>query len=421
MAQAERVAREALLRSWSRWPAEHRSGDVDVLVYGELLAARATGGNGSDDSDSDVARVLTRGARLGPHQVEDLTGTTVDTAASWGPEEWASRYAAPAPLAEIRRVLRARRRRRTLATLAAAAVVALVGFVLVVSGEDTPAPEPDPPQSPNAIPLAWWSDDVLHLGGVEVDVPGLEVLAQAGTDPSYAVVYGDSLGQVVQVEADGGSAAIGVSEPGEAVLGSARGRVAWIDRTGGTPDLVLWDADTRAAVASLDLTSSHAGADAVLVGFDGEAAYLRTSDGLTDVWLGAGDSTPVDSRSPYATVALGGRDLSPDARLLAEWTPGGSSLVVRPVSDPGRPRPMEVPGTRVLTARFVDDVRLVVVATRTYLLGRDFDDGITQSGRFPVADLVTCDVTTGACATAQRRVQDVDPSADRSGIVLAEQ
>ena len=82
MAQAERVAREALLRSWSRWPAEHRSGDVDVLVYGELLAARATGGNGSDDSDSDVARVLTRGARLGPHQVEDLTGTTVDTAAS---------------------------------------------------------------------------------------------------------------------------------------------------------------------------------------------------------------------------------------------------------------------------------------------------------------------------------------------------
>lgn len=389
-------------------------------MYGELLAARATRGGGTTASDSEVARVLTGGARLGPHQVEDLTGTTADIAVSWGPEEWDSLYAAPAPIAEIRGVVAARRRRRILATLGAAAVVAVVGFVLVVSGEDTPGPEPDLPQVPNAIPLAWWSDDVLHLGRVEVETPGLEALAQAGSDPSYAVVYGDTLGQVVQVEADGSSAAVGMVEPGEAVLESGQGRVAWVDRSSGTPDLVLWDAADKTAVASLDLAASHAGADAVLVGFDGEAAYLRTSDGLTDVWVGEGDSTPVDRRSPYATVSLGGRDLSPDARLLAQWTPGESGLVVRPSSEPGRGRPMDVPGTRVLTARFVDDVRLVVVTTRTYLLGRDFNDGVTQSGRFPVADLVTCDASTGDCETSQRRVEDVEPSDPRSGIVLAE-
>lgn|GEM_PF-2194761 len=388
-------------------------------MYGELLAFRATRGSGGA-SDSEVARVLTGGARLGTHQVEDLAGTTVAITTSWGPEEWDSLYAGPAPIAEIRRVVGVRRRRRILATVGAAAVITVVGFVLVTSGHDTPGPEPDLPEAPNAIALAWWSDDVLHLGRVEVETPGLESLAQAGNDPSYAVVYGDALGQVVQVEADGSSAAVGVVAPGEVVLGSGQGRVAWIDRSSGTPALVLWDADARAAVSSLDLSSSHAGADAVLVGFDGEAAYLRTSDGLTDVWVGEGDSTPVDRRSPYATVALGGRDLSPDARLLAEWTPGEAGLVVRPASDPGRTRRMDVPGTRVLTARFVDEARLVVVTTRTYLLGRDFNDGVTQSGRFPVADLVTCEVSTGDCATSQRRVEDVEPSDPRSGIVLAE-
>ena len=95
-------------------------------------------------------------------------------------------------------------------------------------------------------------------------------------------------------------------------------------------------------------------------------------------------------------------------------------LRVRSLRGRAAPSPtISVPGIRVLDARFVDDEQIVVIATRTYLLGRDYSDGVTQSGRFPVAYLAVCEVALGTCTIVQRRAQDVDPSATDSEIVLA--
>ncbi len=105
---------------------------------------------------------------------------------------------------------------------------------------------------------------------------------------------------------------------------------------------------------------------------------------------------------------------------MAQWDSRRPVVSVRSIDTPQvSPIEVEVPGAAVAAAQFVDDDTLVVVATRTYLLGRSYDDGVTQSGRFPVADLVTCDLVARSCAVSQRRAHDVDPSASTAGIVLA--
>ncbi len=35
--EAERTVHDTLVASWSAWSGEHRSGDVDLLVYGDLV------------------------------------------------------------------------------------------------------------------------------------------------------------------------------------------------------------------------------------------------------------------------------------------------------------------------------------------------------------------------------------------------
>ncbi len=415
--EAERTARDTLLRCWSDWADEQRSGDVDVLVYGELLRLHRTRDPGT--AESDVARVLGGGAGLTAHQVEDLTGETGTTHLPWRREDWDDLYAAPAPLpALLESVRRARRRRRVAAAgvLAAALVVTLV--VLRPTSDTLDLPVPDPPEVRNAIPLAWWGDDVLHLGAVEVPAVGLRVLAQAGADPTYAVVYGDSSGQVIQVEADGSSALVGTAEPDEPIIGDESGQVVWIDETAGDPSLVLWDATTSSTVSSLDLDGTGVGAAARLIAFAEDTAYLRASDGGVETWrAGGSDTTPAGDDEPLAVAPVTPEAVSPDGALTASWDVGGPGIALGSVRG-SLPPPLDLPGTAVLSAQFVDDRTLVVVVQRTYILGRDYDDGVTQSGRFPVADLVTCTLSLGTCEIAQRRVQDVDPGATRSAIML---
>lgn len=415
--EAERTASDALVRCWSDWPDEHRSGDVDLLVYGELLALWAARSTDPPPVGTKIARVLVGGAALTSHQAEDLTGADSGAMHLGGIQPWDALYAAPAPVAALREaVRRGRRRRLGIVAGVVAAVLVIVGAVFLGVGRDSTPPTPDLPESRNAIALAWWGDDVLHLGNVEVDSPGLRVLAQAGTDPSYSVVYGDSAGQVVQVGADGTSERIGSVEVDAPVLGTPEERVVWVDLSDGDPSLILWDPTAAATVASLDLAGTRAGADARLLAVIGSDILLRTAAGAVEAWTPGDDETRPTDAPPGSPRS----DVSPSGRFLVEWEPQGSQVRVRSLSPDAAELPApELSGTRVLSARFVNDTTLVVISTRTYLLGRDYNDGVTQSGRFPVADLITCDVATGACAVSQRRAQDVDPSATESAIILA--
>lgn len=441
VAEAEAAAHDALVRSWEAWPREARFGDVDVLVYGELLeawSARSRAAGGSQPDPDDVARVLVAGAELEEHQAESLTGSVVATGRGpgtgpWSParrhEDWEARYGGAAPLASLHEaVRRARRRRRGLVAGAAAVVAALALAAVVLPGGAPPDDgDPDRPDAANGIPLAWWADGVLHLGTTTVEAPGLVTLAQSGDDPTYAVVYTDSAGQVVQVSAGGDGRRIGTTDAGAPVLGASAGRVVWVDvgdDRASSRRLVLWDPAVAAARSTLDLAGSRAGPGAALLAVEAGEVLLRTADGRVEAWRpGEADTRPSPGATTTATGAgrtAGRSDLSPSGRFVATWEADGPAL--RVTTAPGQPgtaqtADLQVPGSQVLDARFVDDRRLVVVSTQSDLR-RSRADSAVRFGRFPMADLVVCETVSLRCVIAQSRVREIDPGTATAAIIL---
>ncbi len=447
--EAELAARAALVRCWHAWKEEHRSGDVDVLVYGALLRAWGWPREHPAVGADDVARTLVAEGRLSDYAAERVTGADPGAMPlrEWQPEDRDDAYRGAAPLASIRDDLRRRRRRTTTFVAAAAAVTAVVAGLVLLLGEEPTPPDP-PPVVVNPLPLAWWSQDTLHLARGEVTVPGLTALAQAGQGASYPVVIGDDRGRVSQVGDDLEPVQIGTYELGATIRASLDGLATWVDVSDPIPSVVVWDTEAREVVDRLPLTDSRTGLQTQVVALDGDTVYLRSPAGTSRWVLGEAEARPIRDRvldaangvllvamppaSTGSSILPGpqrfgvGADrqatLSPGGLIVAAWVPQEPDLILGGSGANLAAVPLRLPErSRILEARFAPNGDLVLVTSRVYLLARSYDDdGVTSSGRTPFVDLVTCDLQTGSCDVVVGRGAFASPSADESPVILAD-
>ena len=458
LAEAEPLAIAACARVWPAWrAARKREEDVDVLVYTILLKQRGRAWakrhpDRAVEGAAHLAAVLTQGAGLDDYQVEQVL-RGVPGAGDGNPravlgEEWDDVYRGPAPLQEIRQAVRRTRRRRIVAGAAVLAAALVVTAVVLVTRPDAP-PAPKPPEPPvpqNPIGIAWSSNGVLHLDRTDIDTPGLVSLAQAGADP-YGAVYGDDSGQVVQVDPDGGLDVIGRTRPGDPLVGTADGIVAWVEPgrfpgrglgrgpRGGDARLVAWDTAAGAEVGFVTVdrnTRLVAIDDGTVYAIDGAAdsAFgLSWRIGDTTVRRIAGElldvSGGVELRSDLVRrfVIPPGQpaQLSPDGSLALTWLPGESfaELVSPTTSSYSPPALAFEPRVAVLDGRFTPDGDIVLVTSRVYLLSMGRDDVSGSSGRSPYADLITCSTSDGSCTTVIGRDTFAGDSSNTTPIILA--
>jgi hypothetical protein len=413
--EAELAARDACARTWRAWAREHRTGDVDVLVFEELLHRWGWPQERPDLDPERVAQVLVTTGRVSEHAAELVTGADAGgtpVTAAWAPDD--DLYRGVAPVAEIRDDLR-RRRRRTTTVVAAAAVVLSVGVGLVRvldTGPDRPdrPDQPDRPVVANPLPLAWWSVGALNLGRSRVAVPGLVELAQAGDEESSTVVYLDDRGGVWQVDDTTDPELVGRSEPGSGIRATEEGRAAWIEVGDDAPAVVVWDTVERRILGRLVLEDP--GGPAEVVALDGDTVYLRTPVGTRSWELGdvealpargvvtARDGVLVVTEPPSRTddaapVRAGPRRftvdadlraaLSPDGLIVATWMPGSPDLALTGPGASLATVPLQLPERDGIgEARFAPNGDLVLVLTREPSAG----------GAVTVA---TCVLNTGVC------------------------
>lgn len=453
--EAEQAARTTLARCQPSWRRVRRHDDVDVHVYGTLLDELDRQQNhGEDAAPPEVLgtaeQVLSYGAGLDDHQVDRVVGADglpVDLdhgdlrASARIGEQWNDLYRGTAPVAEIGADVRRARLRRLVVGVAVVAVLALAAGVVRLVQHDS-APDHRQDESRNPVGLAWWADDVLHLGRTTVEAPGLRSLAQGGSGTSYAAVYGDPAGTVVQADADGTTRPIGRETPGARIVGSRQGLVAWVDPRPGRVQVVVWNTSSHAVARTIPLDIS-AGIQPLAID-DGDL-YLSTPDGVVEYAAGGGPATDVPGRvldvagqvpllgagpesgitlstSTYRIVPGGQRAvLSADGTLGVAWTldqPG--ALLLRPFYDNTTPPPLVLPPEDiVLDARFTSDDQLVVLVSQVRRLSIGSATLGNQSGRAPLADLLTCNPQTGACRVSLARVTYA-ASGDAAPVVLAD-
>lgn len=154
---------------------------------------------------------------------------------------------------------RARRRRRVGAVLGAVLLVVAAGTAIGLHDPSrreggTVAPPVLSVENPAAA--AWWANDVLYLEHHAVQLPRVRDLADLG----HGAVIGDERGSVSLVEADGRLTAIGRKVPAAPMVASPeRQLVAWVDPTGPSPRLVVYDAAGHRLRAALDLPADGPG------------------------------------------------------------------------------------------------------------------------------------------------------------------
>jgi len=424
---AERVAAAACARTWGSWRRERRAGDVDVLVFGELLSRWSREPGQPPAGPDRVAAVLVAEARLSEHAAERLTGGDPGVAPP-GARSSDDAYLGTAPIAAILDDVRRRRRRTTSLVAGAAVVVAVVaGLVLVLDAE------PDRrPVVANALPLAWWSVGTLHLGRSEVAVPDLVELAQAGAGASYAVVFSDEGGDVHQVDDVSEPVRIGRTAPGSGISATLDGRAAWVDVEGQTPTVVVWDTAKGSELGRLPLGGAT-GPGTRVVALEDDTVYLDTPAGARRWTLGEaepslvggpvvaaasdvlvvgaptggvpGGAPIVPGSSRFTVAADHGATLSADGLITAAWVPGepdltligaGANLTTVPLALPER--------TGIVAARFAPGGELVLVITDGPTV-RDLDPG-SDPGSAPVS-VATCLLHTGTCDAVLTNVPPV--------------
>lgn len=430
--EAEVAARTALTRSWRAWKREQRVGDVDVLVFGELLRAWGWPHARPQVGADQVARVLVAEGRLSDHAAQSVTGGSPDgapleTRGLDGP----GAYRGAAPIAEVRDDLRRRRRRTaSLLTVATAVTAVVVGLVLVLTAPTPPEPRP---VVVNRLPLAWWSQDTLHLAGSELSVPGLVELAQVGRGASYAVVFGDERGRVFQVDDLSDPVRVGSTEPGSAIGAAPDGRAAWVDVSEPVPTVVVWDAAAQEVVHRLRLSDDASSRETDVAALDGDAVYLSSPNGTSRWVLGEATARPfpdrvVDASGGVLVVAMppagtggsvltsSGRfrvaadhqaTLSPGGLIAATWVPDEPGLALNGVGATLTTVPLRLPQRAgIVEARFAPNGDLVLV------LSRRIDGPVT---------LTTCVLQTGSCEEVYEvgSVDSASQTTSRAPVVLA--
>ncbi|HYH35331.1 MAG TPA: hypothetical protein VD814_09300 [Nocardioides sp.] len=319
-AEAEQIAREGVARAVPAWEREWREGDVEVLVYREVLAerGRVLRHRGDeplpprDEPDLPPAledrlerrreleahlaglpptqrekAVLVHVAELAEEQAADVLGDPGPSPAMpfAGTHVREACEAVPVGPVPVTAVLATARRRRRSAWLRGVSALGIVAVVVAATtwwtgrAEDVERGEVSPASNP--LPVPWYADGRLHLARVVVEVSGVEHLVSVPD----GVVYTDDAGRVVQVDAAGK-----VSELGETVAGSRlvvepdNGWVAWADPGDGDPELVVRDTLADAEVGRRSLAGS-AGGGGQPVGASGpiavedERIYYSSPDG----------------------------------------------------------------------------------------------------------------------------------------------
>lgn len=385
---ARRLARTTLARVRAGWAGRDEVGDLDVHLYRTLLDARAddrsawwvgapdAGAVGPSDPGwpqleatldtrtpaERTALVLLSVAALGTEQVElvlgrELPGGHVDDTVRRAAE---SCPVDPLLLADVVAEQRAERRARVRRTTVTATSVAVV--LAVVVGAATwwgTRPEPREPLADarvervaNQAPVAWYTDDTLHLADVEVRIEALRSFFEVDD----GAVYADANGEIVHVDTSGVRTRIGTQRrDGTFQVSAQDGLVAWIDESG-TPELRVYDLGAREVVGEQAL-SDDADIDVVALdsgvaywvergrsyGFDieqGDVEELVTPKVL-DVAAGAvarqddveavSLASPRDQEDQVVTVRGIGAQLSPDGTLVLTRT-------IDPANEVGTPR-----------------------------------------------------------------------------------
>lgn len=380
---ARRQARSTLARVRAGWGRRDEVGDLDVHLHRTLLDVRrddrvawwSVPGDGSGPLDprwpevearldtmtpTDRAVLVLRSvAGLDPEQVELVLGRAPEHARV---DEDLRRVAGSCPvepllLAEVVAEQRADRRARVRRTTVTAGALVLV-LAVVVGGAtwwgtrpEPRAPLADAPveRKANPAPVAWYTDDTLHLADVELRIEALRSFFEVDD----GAVYADANGEIVHVDTEGVRSRIGTQRrDGTFQVSAEDGLVAWIDQ-GRTPGLRVHDLDAGEVVGERALGTDE---DVDVVALDDGVAYYVergrnyafdveqadvvevASPPVLDVAGGAvarqddGDAvslaSPRDREDRIVTVPGVGAELSPDGELVLTRT-------VNPVGEVG--------------------------------------------------------------------------------------
>jgi DNA-directed RNA polymerase specialized sigma24 family protein len=166
------------------------------------------------------------------------------------------------------------RRWRVVAASVLAIVLVLSGLTWLATraSEEPQATPPEVIRSPNPVDVAWYGNGRLHLADIAIALPPITELAQI----SGGAVYGDRLGNVNFAASDGVVTLIGRKVTGTPLVTSDDvGWAAWVDPRGEVPQLVVYDIDAGAVLASLDVSAS--GTEPIAI--DQGRVFYRTPSG----------------------------------------------------------------------------------------------------------------------------------------------
>ena len=380
---ARRQARSTLGRVRAGWDRRDEVGDLDVHLHRTLLDVRrderaawwSEPGEGSGPLDprwpaleagldaltptDRAVLVLGSVAGLDLEQVELVLGRALDHPQV---DEDLRRVAetcpvAPLLLAEVVAEQRAERRARVRRTTITAGAV-VVALAVVVGGAtwwgtrpEARAPLADAPveRTANAAPVAWYTDDTLHLAEVELRIEALRRFFEVDD----GAVYADANGEIVHVDTEGVRTRIGTQRrDGTFQVSAEDGLVAWVEQSG-TPELRVHDLVAGEVVGQRGLGADE---DIDVVALDDGVAYYvergrnyafdveqvdvveLASPKVLDVAGGAvarqddvgavSLASPRDREDRIVTVPGVGAELSPDGELVLTRT-------INPVSEVG--------------------------------------------------------------------------------------
>lgn len=312
------------------------------------------------------------------------------------------------------------RRRRGLVVGGSLAVLAVAAALVVpaLGGDDT-GPDVTDGRGSASLPLdvvSWADGPVLHAGETSTDL-GVTIRAFVQTTVGYVVADAD--GRVLSV-VDGEATPVGsVDAEAPRLVGDHDSTlVGWVDHSGESPTFVVLDQGSGEVVLE-DSSATTPGmsnlADetdpAYFYALDGDTAYWRDQRGAVAVGIRTGDVRVVDADARNGFDLVDVQD-----GVLALYGDQGVEIGSSPGS--ARPLPGVLEGSGVLsplatmyapdaeTARVVGtngtELQLFVPADYFFSTVYEWADDetarvIALESEDAAADLLSCEVATGAC------------------------
>ena len=313
-------------------------------------------------------------------------------------------------------------RRRRGGVLGGSLAALAVGAALVVpalGGDDGGRPDVTDGRGAVSLPLdaaSWAEGSVLHAGEASTDL-GVTVRAFVQTSVGYVVADAD--GRVLSV-VDGEASEVGVvdSESPRLVDDHDSALVGWVDRSEDRPVFVVLDQATGEVVLA-DSSGTQPGmsnlADdsdpAYFYALDGDTAYWRDQRGAVAVDIGSGDVAVIDAqaRNGFDLIDVQDGVLAFYGRRGVEV--GASREAASPLPDVQESRGVLSPLATMYapdaeTARVVglNGTELQLFVPPDYFFSTVYEWADDETVRVIAlesedasADLLSCEVATGAC------------------------